>query len=151
MASAVVSYCASISAVTLLGGEVLLASQPRSARDWIPLARKGLPAAAIDSMVRLSRIGQTEFAKALDIPERTMARRKREGVFSSDESAKLIRFARVAERAEEVFEDQELAFNWIQTANASLDGFTPLSLLDTELGAETVLDTLGRIEHGVFV
>ena len=149
MASAV-SYCASISAVTLLGGEVLLASQPRSARDWIPLARRGLPAAAIDSMVRLSRIAQTEFAKALDIPERTMARRKREGVFSSDESAKLIRFARVAERAEEVFEDQELAFNWIKTANTSLDGFMPLSLLDTELGAETVLDTLGRIEHGVF-
>ena len=109
-----------------------------------------MPAAAIDSMVRLSRIAQTEFAKALDIPERTMARRKREGVFSSDESAKLIRFARVAERAEEVFEDQELAFNWIKTANSSLDGFTPLSLLDTELGAETVLDTLGRIEHGVF-
>ncbi|NCC41946.1 MAG: DUF2384 domain-containing protein, partial [Gammaproteobacteria bacterium] len=25
-----------------------------------------------------------------------------------------------------------------------------LSLLDTEIGAESVLDTLGRIEHGVF-
>ncbi len=140
----------SISAVTLLGGEVLLASQPRSARDWIPLARNGLPATAIDSMVRLSRIAQTEFAKALGIPERTMARRKREGVFSSDESAKLIRFARIAERAEEVFEDPVLAFDWIKTSNSSLDGFTPLSMLDTELGAETVLDTLGRIEHGVF-
>lgn len=145
-----ISHRPSISAVTLLGGEVLLASQPRSARDWIPLARKGLPATAIDSMVRLTRIAQTEFAKALDIPERTMARRKREGVFSSDESAKLIRFARIAERAEEVFEDQDLAFNWIKTNNSSLDGFTPLSMLDTELGAEIVLDTLGRIEHGVF-
>ena len=79
-----------------------------------------------------------------------MARRKRKGVFSSDESAKLIRFARIAERAEEVFEDQDLAFNWIKTSNSSLDGFTPLSMLDTELGAETELDTLGRIEHGVF-
>jgi hypothetical protein len=27
---------------------------------------------------------------------------------------------------------------------------TPLSLLDTEIGAELVMDTLGRIEHGVF-
>jgi uncharacterized protein (DUF2384 family) len=27
---------------------------------------------------------------------------------------------------------------------------TPLSLLDTDIGADSVLDTLGRIEHGVF-
>ena len=26
----------------------------------------------------------------------------------------------------------------------------PLSLLDTDIGAESVMDTLGRIEHGVF-
>jgi uncharacterized protein (DUF2384 family) len=31
-----------------------------------------------------------------------------------------------------------------------LSGATPLSLLDTDIGAESVLDTLGRIEHGVF-
>ena len=54
------------------------------------------------------------------------------------------------ERAAEVFESQDLAFDWIKTPNASLDGFTPLSMLDTELGAETVLDMLGRIEHGIF-
>ena len=65
----------------LLGGEALLRAQPRSARDWIPLARSGLPALAIDAMVRQTRIAQTELAKALAIPERTLARRKREGVF----------------------------------------------------------------------
>lgn len=134
----------------MLGGSALLNAHPRTVMDWIPLARKGLPAAAIDSLVRLSRIAQTEISKALDIPERTMARRKREGVFSPAESAKLIRFARVAERAEEVFEDQVLAFDWIKTPNSALDGYTPLSMLDTELGAEIVLDTLGRIEHGIF-
>ena len=37
-----------------------------------------------------------------------------------------------------------------KTSNSSLDGFTPLSMLDTELGAETELDTLERIKHGVF-
>ena len=134
----------------VLGGEALLRAQPRSARDWIPLARSGLPALAIDAMVRQTRIAQTELAKALAIPERTLARRKREGVFSPDESAKLIRLVRLVERAAEVFESQDRAVDWIKTPNASLDGFTPLSMLDTELGAETVLDMLGRIEHGIF-
>ena len=138
------------SAVAMLGGADLLNAHPRTAMDWIPLARNGLPVAAIDSLTRLSQIAQTELSKALDIPERTMARRKREGIFSPAESAKLIRFARVAERAEEVFGDQRLAFDWLKTRNGALDGDTPLSMLDTELGAETVLDTLGRIEHGVF-
>nr|WP_315215725.1 MbcA/ParS/Xre antitoxin family protein [uncultured Duganella sp.] len=33
--------------------------------------------------------------------------------------------------------------------NRSLGGKAPLSLLDTEAGYELVLDTLGRIEHGI--
>jgi putative toxin-antitoxin system antitoxin component (TIGR02293 family) len=139
-----------ISAVTLLGGESVLHALPRSALDWIPLVRRGLPAASIDSVVRLTRIAQTELANALAIPERTLARRKREGVFSPEESAKLLRFARVAERAEEVFEDTQSALSWLKAENPALGGVTPLSLLDTDIGADTALDTLGRIEHGVF-
>lgn len=34
-----------------------------------------------------------------------------------------------------------------KTSNSSLDGFTPLSMLDTELGAETELDTLERFTN----
>lgn len=139
-----------ISAVALLGGESVLHARPRSVRDWIPLVRQGLPAASIDSVVRLTRIAQAELAKALAIPERTLARRKREGVFSPEESAKLVRFARVVERAEEVFEDTPSALGWLKAENPALGGVTPLSLLDTDIGADTVLDTLGRIEHGVF-
>lgn len=81
---------------------------------------------------------------------RGLARRKREGALSPEESAKLVRFARVVERAETVFEDADSALNWLQSPNASLGGVTPLSLLDTDIGADSVLDTLGRIEHGVF-
>lgn len=66
------------------------------------------------------------------------------------ESKKLARVARVIERADEVFEDPGAAREWLKTANAALAGETPISLLDTEIGAETVMATLGRIEHGVF-
>jgi putative toxin-antitoxin system antitoxin component (TIGR02293 family) len=56
----------------------------------------------------------------------------------------------VVERAEEVFEDGAHALAWLKTENSSLGDVTPLSLMDTDLGADTVLDILGRIEHGVF-
>ena len=53
-------------------------------------------------------------------------------------------------RAEAVFEGPAAAMDWLSSPNAALEGATPLSLLDTDIGAEGVMDTLGRIEHGVF-
>ena len=139
-----------VSAVNLLGGEAVLHARPRVMMDWIPLVRQGLPSASVDAVVRITRITQAQLSQALAIPERTLARRKREGVLSPEESAKFVRFARVVERAGTVFEDADSALNWLQSQNAALGGVTPLSLLDTEIGADSVLDTLGRIEHGVF-
>lgn len=139
-----------ISAIALLGGEGVLHATPRVAMDWISVVRRGLPSASVDAVVRLTRITQAQLAQALAIPERTLARRKREGALSPEESAKFVRFARVVERAETVFEDTDSALSWLQNTNASLGGVTPLSLLDTDIGADSVLDTLGRIEHGVF-
>jgi len=138
------------SAAALLGGTSVLPMLPRGAMDWIPLVRQGLPSASVDALVRSTRITQAELAHALAIPERTLARRKREGALSPEESAKFVRFARVVERAEAVFEDTGGALSWLQSANAALGGVTPMSLLDTDIGADSVMDTLGRIEHGVF-
>ena len=50
----------------------------------------------------------------------------------------------------EVFDDPRVAVDWLKAPNAALRGHAPLNLLDTDIGAESVLDTLGRIEHGVF-
>ncbi len=150
MISSTASISTSISASTLLGGDALLPTQPQGLRDWIALVRQGLPAACVDAVVRWTSITQSELAQALAIPERTLARRKREGVLSPEESAKFVRLARVVARATAVFEDSGAALDWLQSSNAALGGVLPLSLLDTDLGADSVLDTLGRIEHGVF-
>jgi putative toxin-antitoxin system antitoxin component (TIGR02293 family) len=134
----------------LLGGRRALQVKPRSSLDWVALIRQGIPTAAMESLLATLRLSQAELAAALAIPERTLARRKREGLLNSEESAKLVRLARVAERAVQVFEDLEAALDWLKSPNAALKHATPLSLLDTDIGAESVLDTLGRIEHGVF-
>jgi putative toxin-antitoxin system antitoxin component (TIGR02293 family) len=133
----------------LLGGRRVLRAQPHSALDWIEVIRKGISAAAVPSLLQ-AYFSQSDLARAIGIPERTLARRKREGVLSSEESAKLLRLARVVGRANEVFEEPQAALRWLKSPNSALSGATPLSLLDTDIGAENVLDTLGRIEHGVF-
>ena len=134
----------------LLGGRGALRASPRSTLDWIEVIRNGISATAIEALLKAMQLSQSEFARALDIPERTLARRKREGVLNSEESAKVLRVARVVGRAGEVFEDRDAALDWLKSPNSALSGATPLSLLDTDIGAESVLDTLGRIEHGVF-
>ena len=148
--AAALTYPSFLSVEDLLGGKGVLKPTPRSSLDWVVLIRHGLPAVAVDALSRAVRITQAELAGALGIPERTLARRKREGLLNSEESAKLVRLARAVERAEEVFEDFDVALNWLKSSNAALAGATPLSLLDTDIGAESVVDTLGRIEQGVF-
>lgn len=139
-----------VSVESLLGGKQVLPIQPRTALQWITVIRQGIPSAASESLAKTLRMTQSELAASLGIPERTLARRKKEGMFNSEESAKLVRLARVVERAGEVFEDLDPALDWLKSPNAALSGVTPLSMLDTDIGAEAVLDTLGRIEHGVF-
>ncbi|GAB6039512.1 type II RES/Xre toxin-antitoxin system antitoxin [Endothiovibrio diazotrophicus] len=136
-----------LTADQLLGGQ---GASPHSTLEWVPVIRDGLAITAVDAIKRSVGLTQAELATALAIPERTLARRKREGRLNSEESAKLVRLARVVERAEEVFETLEGALDWLKSPNTALAGVPPLSLMDTDVGAEGVLDTLGRIEHGVF-
>ncbi len=149
MATRVAAQRALQSIENVLGGTGVLGVRPQSSLDWIVMIRKGIPAAAVESILSAVRLSQAELAHALAIPERTLARRKREGVLNSEESSKLLRLARVISRANEVF-DSAAAVDWLKAPNVALRGNAPLNLLDTDIGAESVLDTLGRIEHGVF-
>ena len=150
MATATAISRPSLSIEALLGGKSVLQVKQRTALDWVSIIRRGLSSAAVDSLAKTLRVTQSELAAALAIPERTLARRKKEGTLNSEESAKLVRLARVIGRAKETFEDLDVALDWLKSPNAALSGATPLSLQDTDIGAESVLDALGRIEHGVF-
>jgi putative toxin-antitoxin system antitoxin component (TIGR02293 family) len=139
-----------ISVESLLGGASVVRRKVNTAADWIEIVRRGLPASAVDALTQAVQLTQTELSQTLAIPERTLVRRKKEGTLNTEESAKLLRVARVTYRAIAVFEDRTAALDWLKSPNRALGGVSPLSLLDTDLGAETVFDTLGRIEHGVF-
>ena len=150
MASRAAAEKAFQSVENVLGGKRVLGVKPQSSLDWVAMIREGIPAMAVEPILSAVRLSQAELAEALGIPERTLARRKREGILNSEESSKLLRLARVISRASQVFADPAAAVNWLKSPNAALSGNAPLSLLDTDIGAEAVLDSLGRIEHGVF-
>jgi putative toxin-antitoxin system antitoxin component (TIGR02293 family) len=53
-------------------------------------------------------------------------------------------------RCIEVFGDEAKALRWLETPNFALGKQRPFELLGSEEGIQLVLDTLGRIEYGVF-
>jgi len=132
-----------------LGGPRVL----RGAEDLDALAdrvRAGLPYAALDAFARRFKIPVRELTTVLNLPERTLARRRTEGKLHADESDRLFRVGRVAALAEEILGDTAKAARWLRRRHRALGGKTPLEILDTDLGASQVETVLRRVEHGVF-
>jgi putative toxin-antitoxin system antitoxin component (TIGR02293 family) len=95
-------------------------------------------------------ITREEISSTLDLPPRTLARRKQERRLRRDESDRLFRLVRIAAQTSAVLGSEEKAARWLHTPNRALGGKPPLGLLDTDLGSRQVEEVLGRIEHGVY-
>ena len=116
--------------------------------DRIEEVRNGVPYAEFQEFI--SNVGLTvkDASTILDLPERTMARRK-DGRLEPKESDRFFRLVRIWDRAVEVLGTEEKARSWFQAPNRSL-GEIPFHLLDTDIGSQAVEAVLGRIEYGVF-
>ena len=57
----------------------------------------------------------------------------------------------VLDRAISVFEDCDKAMSWLNSPCYALGNQVPIQLLNTTEGMELVMDTLGRIEQGIFI
>jgi putative toxin-antitoxin system antitoxin component (TIGR02293 family) len=118
--------------------------------DLIAAVRQGLPFTVFTTLQEFLGVSAATLAQLIGLPVRTLHYRKRQGSFKPDESDNLVRIARVLSRVLEFFEDKEDALYWLKTPATALDDTTPLSLLDTEIGAQEVLRLIGQLEHGVF-
>lgn len=137
------------SAVDVLGGRKVLGQVATGTTELLDLVRGGLPYEALESVLEVLALPQGKAADLLHIPARTMARRKHEARLHATESDRLYRIARVVAHALDVFEDETAARHWLHTPSRVLGGETPLSLLDTDVGAARVEVELGRIEYGL--
>jgi putative toxin-antitoxin system antitoxin component (TIGR02293 family) len=112
--------------------------------------RKGLAYSALLRLQRNTDLPAAVLAGLVEIPPRTLARRKLEGRFDPDESDRLVRVARVFGRALELFEgDAAGAREWLFRAQGALGGLVPLELAKTDVGAHEVEQLIGRLEHGI--
>jgi putative toxin-antitoxin system antitoxin component (TIGR02293 family) len=122
-----------------------------SSGDLIRQVRRGFSFHALLDLESRSGVSLTEIASIIDLPPRTLARRKSSGRLSSDESEKVLRLSAVFEQAVDLFEgDRAGALKWLTSPKRVLENQTPLAYSRTELGAREVENLMGRLEHGVF-
>lgn len=140
----------------LAGTTKVIVAQPTNfvvgmaASEQVRVSRIGLPASTVDVMAKRLGMSRTLFLGEIDMKQSTIERRLAEKKpLTTTETDRLYRVEKVLARATEVLEDETAATAWIQHRIRSLGGVTPLSLLDTDAGVDLVMDTLGRIEHGI--
>lgn len=112
--------------------------------------KEGLSYKAWERFSRNAALSKTDLTELVQIPSRTLARRKEEGRLHSDESDRLVRATRIFAAALALFEgDVDLARQWFTSQQSALGGRTPLDYAGTEVGAREVEDLIGRLEYGI--
>lgn len=107
----------------------------------------GVRGQAIPNLAKRVGMSQRDLLKQLRLPVEKI---DLSAPLSGPQQDRVYRAEKVLARAQQVLEDAAAAKGWIARPNLVLGSVSPLSLLDTEAGYELVLDTLSRIEFGVF-
>ncbi|MEO7238829.1 MAG: antitoxin Xre/MbcA/ParS toxin-binding domain-containing protein [Gemmatimonadales bacterium] len=124
-------------------------------RTYQPLAldrhvRKGLAYSSFLRFQRNTSLSARAIAELIQIPTRTLTRRKSEGKLAPEESDRLVRASRIFGRAMELFEgDSDAARTWLTSPQPALGGLVPLELARTDVGANEVENLIGRLEYGI--
>ena len=91
---------------------------------------------------------RARFAKLIGMSPATAERKIKSGsLLGQTETERLSRIALIENEAEKVFGTSDMARDWLTKMNASL-GSSPLSMLDTEMGADEVRKLLSAIAYG---
>lgn len=113
--------------------------------------RAGFPFRALEALQRFIGFDEETLQGLLLMSRRTARRRAKEKeALTAAESDRLYRVAKLVTYAVHVFEDKEKARTWLNRPNSALDGKTPLSMLDTDVGIDQVRTVLGRIDYAIY-
>jgi putative toxin-antitoxin system antitoxin component (TIGR02293 family) len=122
---------------------------PASGLELAEFVEHGLPPENLE-ILKARGITFTEMANTVISP-RTLKHRKARGEnLSPEETERALRVASIIRLAESVFGNSEKAFRWLRHTSARLNDRTPLSLLKTEAGRQTIEEMLWGIDEGVF-
>lgn len=116
--------------------------------ERISMIRGGLDVAMLAGGSEFFNIPSNDFLRIVGVPVSTASRKKRENAtLSMAASERLARIALIESEAEDIFGSQEVATQWLTSRNHAL-GDAPLTLLDTEIGANEVKKVLTAIAYG---
>ena len=118
--------------------------------ELVDAVRSGLPYASFVELRDALGLSTEEFVEILGIPRRTLSKRKSEGTFTPAESNAISRVARVYRSALAFFDEGARTSRWLRTPLPALDGASPLQMLDTDPGADLVLDLLRQLAWGIY-
>ncbi len=86
----------------------------------------------------------------LGISKATINSRRVTGRLTLSESARVVSFVRLLDKAVAVLGGEDRARRWLSSPQFGLGGAIPLEYACTEVCANEVENLLGRIEHGVY-
>lgn len=136
--------------VEVLGGaRVFRGRQLPTSTQMRDRIKQGLPFSALETVRERLHLTVPEAASVLQMPARTLARRRQSRKLAADESDRLYRLARIAAQAVDVLGSEDKASAWLRRPNRALDSELPIRLLDTDVGTRQIEDLLGRMAHGL--
>ena len=138
---------------TLLGGRKVLGSMIESDLEAHELLHRGLPRAALSSLVdKIHFLTSNEASEALGMSLRTLQRHKSEpdALLDVQQSGRAWKFAEILAKATHVLGSQDEAEQWLRRPAIGLDQQRPIDLLTTPAGVQLVEDYLGRLEYNVY-
>ncbi|OLL33136.1 hypothetical protein BTH42_04135 [Burkholderia sp. SRS-W-2-2016] len=125
-------------------------------RTMDPLAQRQIIRAGMQAMIveriakELLQVSLQTLLAGLGLPSSTILRKiSKEERLSGSESDRVARVLYIFEQAHEVFEDPNLAAEWMRRPNAELGGLKPLEVLDSQPGYDRVRDILLRATFGI--
>ncbi len=136
--------------IEVLGGDKAFHRSLRNRIDLIELGKIGLTKTSLLHLADYLGLTLSQMADLLPITERTIQRYSDDQHFSPSVSEHILQIAECAAKGIRVFEDKGKFLAWLHHPNKALGQQTPMSLFSSRFGSEMVLDTLGRIEYGVF-
>lgn len=114
-------------------------------------ARRGVSTSFLSELMQLMSFKKQEIASLIDVSFKTMDRHiKAEKPFTGLQSDRILELAELHQKGNQVFGNNQKFLKWLNSQLPAFNNTTPRQWLDTHQGIETVMNELGRIEHGIF-
>ena len=112
---------------------------------------KPITYASIQHLSAEYQLSRLQIRHILGISESTQFRyEKRNPLLKSNLVDRWLRFEKIVQQAQELFEDQIETQRWLSTPKVALENKTPLEILDTDSGCRQVEQILLQATYGVF-